>query len=150
MIVESIALGLVVGLLVYEGVGYSPGGLIVPGYLALFLLEPGPVALTVGLGLLTAAVVRLLGEHLVLFGRRRFVLAVLLGFVLARAAEALPLPALPTGGADLRVIGFVVPGLIANDVAHQGVAATLVTLVAVAALVRALLVGLVRAGLLVG
>lgn len=149
MIVESIALGLVVGLLVYELSGFSAGGLIVPGYLALFLLEPWRVGVTVGLGLLTWALVRLLGEHLVLYGRRRFVCAVLLGFVLARAVEALPLPAV-AGGADLRVIGFVVPGLIANDVAHQGVPATLITLLAVAALVRLVLVGLVRTGLLIG
>jgi len=147
MIIEAIALGLVLGLLFYETVGFSPGGMIVPGYLALFLLEPWRVVGTLAVAVATFAVIRVLGEWLILYGRRRFVLTVLVGFALARAAEAMPLPA-GIAPPDLRVIGFVVPGLIANDIEHQGVPGTVLSVLAVAGVVRLILAGLSNAGLL--
>lgn len=147
MMIEAIGLGLVLGLLFFETVGFSPGGMIVPGYVALFLLDPWRVGGTLAAALVTFCLIRVLSNFLILYGRRRFVLTVLLGFLLARGLGALP-PLDLAGPHDLRVIGFVVPGLIANDIEHQGVPATLLSLLAVAGVVRLLLYGLSNSGLL--
>ena len=44
----SIAIGLIVSLLFTEWFGLSGGGMIVPGYLALYIDRPGSILLTLG------------------------------------------------------------------------------------------------------
>ena len=53
-----IALGLAVSLLFAELLGVAPGGIIVPGYLALSMQEPLRVVVTLAIGFLTFFVVR--------------------------------------------------------------------------------------------
>ena len=55
-----------------ELVGLSPGGIIVPGYLALYFSEPLRLVATLIDAALAFAAVRLLSKRLILFGRRRY------------------------------------------------------------------------------
>lgn len=140
MIPESIALSVVFGFFLTELTGFLPGGLVVPGYLALFLDHPSRIAATLLAAGLTLACVRLLSRYLVLFGRRRFMAYVLTGMSLLwlfdlLAAYVLPSIALPQG-LDVRAIGLIVPGLIANDAARQGLTRTLIGLAIVTLAVR--------------
>jgi poly-gamma-glutamate biosynthesis protein PgsC/CapC len=112
----------------------SPGGLIVPGYLALFRDRPDRLALSLVIALLAVAILRLAGRFLILFGRRRFALFLLAGFAVRVVAESsLPLVNPAFGG--LEAIGWLVPGIIASDMDKQGVPKTLLAAGAVAALV---------------
>jgi poly-gamma-glutamate biosynthesis protein PgsC/CapC len=133
MIVETLLIGLVLALLWAEITDVSPGGIIVPGYIALYLDRPLRVAATLAVALLTLAVYRLLARHLILFGRRRFVLTVLVGAVLSQA-WLLALPRLFEAPVELRVIGWVVPGILASSLVRQKVAPTLASLAAAATL----------------
>jgi len=133
MIVETLLIGLVLALLWAEITDVSPGGIIVPGYIALYLDRPLRVAATLAVALLTLAVYRLLARHLILFGRRRFVLMVLVGAVLSQA-WLLALPRLFEAQVELRVIGWVVPGILASSLVRQKVAPTLASLAAAATL----------------
>ena len=133
MIVETLLIGLVLALLWAEITDVSPGGIIVPGYIALYLDRPLRVAATLAVALLTLAVYRLLARHLILFGRRRFVLTVLVGAVLSQA-WLLALPRLFEAQVELRVIGWVVPGILASSLVRQKVAPTLASLAAAATL----------------
>ncbi len=139
MFVEAIALSLVGALLSFEIVGLSPGGMIVPGYLA--LLGGRPFALlTIGAASgLTLLLVRLLAGYIILFSRRRFVLLVLLGFVCVRGIE-LVLPPLSSAPADIQGLGYLVPGLIANDIEKQGLLPTLCMTILVSGIIRLVLV----------
>lgn len=145
MVIESLALGMGMGLIYYEVLGFSPGGMIAPGYLAMLINQPTRVVATLMVSLLTWLLVRNLSQVVILYGRRRFVLTILVGFLISRLVEAAPW----TGGyGEIRAIGYIVPGLIANDIENQGFLPTLASLLAVAAIVRLVLYLLTEWGIL--
>ncbi len=133
MTVETLLVGLVLALLWAEVTDISPGGIIVPGYFALYLDRPLRVAATLAVALLTLAIYKLLVRHLILFGRRRFVLIVLVGAVLAQA-WLLIFPGVFAAPAGLRVIGWIIPGILASSLARQKALPTLASLAAVSTL----------------
>ena len=144
MVELAIGLGMTLSLLMSELAGVSAAGLVVPGYLALYLDQPARIAATFLVALTTFAVVRFGVERLVvLYGRRRFGVTVLTGFLLNAALDRL-LFALPPEAAGLRAIGYIVPGLMANTALQQGVGSTVGLTLLVAAAVRLILMGLAR------
>jgi hypothetical protein len=87
------------------------------------------IALT-GIYPLTMAVYRLSCRWLILFGRRRFVFLILVGGVWAFLWREFT-PAIFPLSLEFRVIGWVIPGLIANHLDRQGLLVTTAALVAV-------------------
>ncbi len=138
MIVESIGLGLFLSLVFYEIMGLTPGGLVVPGYLSLVLNQPGRALGTIGASLLCLFIIRGLTNFIILFGRRKFVLGVLIGFLLARLMEMI-LAQAPDIGVEIRSIGYIIPGLLAHEMDRQGIVRTLLFAFLVAGTVRLLL-----------
>jgi len=134
----SIALGIFGGLLSYELLGISPGGIVTPGYLALFVDQPIRILGTLIVSFATYGAVRLLSIFMLLFGKRRFVVAMLVSFLLRWGWEML-IGQVLVNSPELRVVGFIVPGLIANDFERQGIVNTLCILTVVTAFVRLLL-----------
>jgi poly-gamma-glutamate biosynthesis protein PgsC/CapC len=139
-----IGIGLVVSLLYSELFGVAPGGIIVPGYLALAISEPVTVALTLAVALLTCFAVRVLGTIAIVYGRRRNVLAILIGFALGGLARTLVGAGTPLGGYGIDVVGYVVPGLLAIWMDRQGLAVTITS--AVTASIATRLAGLLWIG----
>jgi poly-gamma-glutamate biosynthesis protein PgsC/CapC len=136
MIELAIAIGIVFNLVFTELFGFTSAGLVVPGYLALYLDHPGRLAATLLLSLATWATVRYgLSRLLVLYGRRRLGVTVLVGFVLNGLLN-LALRELPPQPVDLRIIGYIVPGIIANEALSQGLISTLAATLLIAGLVR--------------
>jgi len=133
MAVEALLVGLVLALLWAEATDISPGGIIVPGYLALYADRPLRLLATLAAALLTLAVYRFLARRLILFGRRRFVLMVLTGALLSQAWFLL-LPRLFPAPLELRAIGWVIPGILASNLARQKFWPTLASTAAVSAL----------------
>jgi len=133
MAFETLLIGLVLALLWAEITDVSPGGLIVPGYFALYLGQPLRAAATLAVALAALGIYRLAARHLILFGRRRFVFTVLAGAVLSQA-WLLATPGLFVAPAGLRVIGLVIPGILASSLARQKPVPTLASLVAVSTL----------------
>src|SRR5512135_1596271 len=143
MLEIAIGVGITVNLLLTELFGLASAGLVVPGYLGLYLNQPVRLLATATLALLTWAIVKFaLGRVIVLYGRRRFGITILVGFLLNVLLLRM-LRVLPADGVDLRAIGFIIPGLIANQALAQGVWPTLVLTALAAALVRLVLVLLV-------
>lgn len=140
LLVLSIGIGLAVSLLFSEGFGVAPGGLVVPGYMALFLTEPLYVLLTLGASILTFGIVRGLSAVLIIYGRRRTVLMILIGYLCGIALPALFRATLPDFGGEVAVIGYIIPGLVAIWMDRQGLVETLSALVIVSVLVRMILV----------
>jgi poly-gamma-glutamate biosynthesis protein PgsC/CapC len=126
-----------IGLLISLGftalTGIYPGGIIVPSYLVLFMNEPARIAGTLMAAFLTMGVYRLSCRWLILFGRRRFVFLILVGGMLAFLWRQL-FPAIFPVSLEFRVIGWVIPGLIASHLERQGVAVTTAALVTVTVL----------------
>ena len=147
MVELAIALGIVINLLLTELVGYTAAGLVVPGYLALHITQPLRLLATFTLALATWAVVRYGWMRLaVLYGRRRTGVAVLTGLLLNAVMEY-TVPGFTPAGMELRVIGYIVPGLIAGEALSQGVWPTIWMTLLVAALVRLLLMAAMAIGM---
>jgi poly-gamma-glutamate biosynthesis protein PgsC/CapC len=138
----SIGIGLAVNLIFSEAFGLAAGGMVVPGYIALYLHRPLDVVLTLAAGLMTFVVVRGLSNFLIIYGRRRTVLMVLVGFLLGALFQAVMsmgfLPALAPR--EFTVIGYIIPGLIGIWLDRQGIVETLTTLLTAAVVVRLLLI----------
>jgi poly-gamma-glutamate biosynthesis protein PgsC/CapC len=134
----SLALGIAFGFLSYELVGLSPGGIVTPGYVALFMDQPVRILGTLLVSIATFLLVRQASRFFILFGRRRFAVVMLASFLLRWVWEV-SLARSPVDLPELRVIGFIVPGLIANDMERQGVLNTAATLLIVASILRLVL-----------
>ncbi len=142
----SIAIGLMVSLLFTEAYGLSAGGMIVPGYLALSLHQPLSILVTLLVALATFALVRGLAQVTILYGRRRIVMMILVGFLLATLVRMVPfwtgLTDMPstTLSTCFAVIGFILPGLIALWIDRQGLLETIAPLVTSSVVVRLVLI----------
>lgn len=135
VILISIGLGLVVSLLFAEFFGLIAGGMIVPGYFALHIHKPGNLMITIFISLLTFFFVKLLSNFIILFGRRRSVLLILVSFIFGIVANRMVIEI-----DEIQVIGYIIPGLIAIWYDRQGVIETLSTLCIVSIVVRLILI----------
>lgn len=139
----SVGIGLAVSLLCTELFGVGSAGLVVPGYLALYLMHPGHVLVTLAVALATFGIVRLLSTVLVVYGRRRTALMILIGYILGMLTRQWS----GGWGDEFAAIGFIIPGLIAIWMDRQTVAQTLASLVIVTGVVRLILILVVGAEL---
>jgi len=130
---ETIFIGLVIALLYTEVTGIYPGGIIVPAFLALSLDHPVRALATVAVACLSLLIYRLLARTFILFGKRRFVILLLVAGLLSQLF-GLALPKLLAGPAEFQVIGFIIPGLLANNLERQKFLPTLGSLVTVTAI----------------
>lgn len=136
----AIGIGLVVSLLFSELFGLAAGGMVVPGYIAIALNHPVDVALTMFTGFATFAIVHALASIVIVYGRRRTVLMILVGYVLGAIIRSVAGDALPSDiGSEQTVIGYIIPGLIGIWIDRQGVAETFSTLLSAAVVVRLVL-----------
>ena len=119
-----IGIGLVVSLVYSELFGIAPGGIIVPGYLALNVHDPVIVVITFAISMLTFFVVRVLSTVTIIYGRRRTVLMILIGFLLGSLVRAGVGVGTPIGPFEVDVIGYIIPGLIAIWMDRQGLVVT--------------------------
>lgn len=135
----SIAIGLVLGFLFYEWVGFLPGGLVVPGYFALYLDRPFMIASTLILSLLVYGMVRLISNVTILYSRRRFLLMVIVGYTLQWLYELLVIRTSFTH-VEIDTIGYIIPGLIANEMDRQGILPTIAMVIILSVMVRLILI----------
>ncbi len=127
MLYAAVFISIILGFLSSEFLGLLCGGLISAGYLAFYVEQPYRILSTLLLSIGTFALVKLLQNWLILFGRRRFVVTVLIGMLFAALIQKGYL-FLTDIHQDMRIIGFIIPGLIANDMEKQGIWKTLLML----------------------
>lgn len=140
MLSATLTIGIVVSVIVTELIGLSPGGIIVPGYVAVMLDRPQAL---LGMLVITAAtylIVRLASNTLFLYGTRRFSFTILVGVTLSFAARSLPavLPLSMSALLEWPGLGYVVPALLAHQWGRQGIWPTLLLLAITAPAVRLL------------
>ena len=118
MVMETLFIGLIIGFIFYELTGVSAGGVIAPGYFALYIHQPNKILITVLIALVVWGLLEVLSRNLIVYGRRKLLLALLLSFSLKLLIEQWiqPLQHLPF---DIQSIGYIIPGLIANEIARQ-------------------------------
>lgn len=134
----AIALSVLLSFILYEGLGLLAGGMVSAGYLSQFFEQPLRLVSTLTVAAAVCLFMRALSLRVILFGRRRFMLTMMISLTAGWVVESL----LRTTGispVDLRIIGHVVPGLIANDMYKQGIFRTLLGVLLSAALIRLVL-----------
>ncbi len=140
MIELTVGLGVLISLLFHEVFGAAAGGIVVPGYVALHLHEPLRLVGTLIVAYLTYLAIRVISRFLFVYGRRRLVIAILLGFIFGYLSRQVISYEMLSADVRLEAIGFIIPGLIANWFERQGVAKTVATMMIAAPLVRILVI----------
>jgi poly-gamma-glutamate biosynthesis protein PgsC/CapC len=132
-------LGVAVSMLLYEKRHLTTGSIVVPGYIATFILYPMIVAATFVNALASYVLVnKVLRRWFLLYGRTKFTVLALISILIQTAMLKLT----PSGAwlweSDFKLfvgVGYVVPALIAHDMGRQGVARTVKSVLYAATLV---------------
>lgn len=131
-----LALGMLFGMFYYHKTGWACGGIITPGVIAMYIGDPGKIAVSIAAGLFTWIVLDVLVRLFSLYGRQRLAAAMLI-------ALALRYPLVTVWGESSLWLGWVVPGLVGADIQRQGLLTTL-TAVVVVSIVTAMSVHLLQ------
>lgn len=130
----TIGIGIILSLLLSETLGVTAGGIIVPGYIALYLHQPLQVIITLLVAIIVWGIIQILGKKVFLYGKRRIVLALILGFFFGFLSRNFIF--FVEDMASLAVIGNIIPGLIANWMDRQGVIRTTSVVILTAVMVK--------------
>ena len=138
MIEISIGLGIILSLVHSEALGVTAGGIIVPGYISLFLDQPVQVVSTFLVAILVWLIIKGLSKVMFLYGKRRIVLALILGFLFGYLSRTIYVDT--ESIKSVAVIGNIIPGLIANWMDRQGVVRTVSVVLLTAVIVKLLVI----------
>jgi len=135
----AIGLGMVISLFLTETLGIMAGGIIVPGYFALYLHNPIKILLTLFISLVAYLCVLYLSRIMLIYGRRRLILSLLIGFFIGYVLRII----MDTyninifiNNFELSYIGYIIPGLIASWMDRQGVIRTISVILIVSSIVN--------------
>jgi poly-gamma-glutamate biosynthesis protein PgsC/CapC len=131
-----IGIGMVLSLFLTETLGVTAGGIIVPGYIAMNLENPERLVVTFGISIITFLLIKLLSRYIMVYGKRRLVLALLIGFLLGYLTRSENNLVSSLTELDFVVIGNIIPGLIANWMDRQGVLRTICTVLITAGVTK--------------
>ena len=139
MIEIAIGLGMVLSLIFTETLGVTAGGIIVPGYIALYFTDPIKIVSTFLISLLTLCIVKLFSQFMLIYGKRRLVLCLLVGFLLGYLSK-IYLVDLDSQYSDISVIGNIIPGLIASWMDRQGILRTISVILITSSIVAMIMI----------
>ena len=131
----AIGIGMGLSLILTETLGVTAGGVIVPGYIALYIHEPYKVIITFSVALIVLIIIRVLSNFMFIYGKRRLVLSLMLGFLFGYLSKIYL-------DSDLSSIGNIIPGLLASWMDRQGVLQTVSVLIIIAVATRLILIAL--------
>ena len=138
MVEISIGLGIILSLVLSEALGVTAGGIIVPGYISLFLHQPVQVFSTFCVAILVWLIIKGLSKVMFLYGKRRIVLALILGFFFGYLSRIIYVDT--ESIQSVAVIGNIIPGLIANWMDRQGVVRTVSVVLLTAVIVKLMII----------
>ena len=136
MLHKAIGISIRLGFLFSEFLGIATGGLVSAGYMAFFMGTPARVISTLALSLIIYCLTLLLQKYIIIYGKRRFMVVVLLSLIGTWLVEQYLSKYLGFIGQDVRMVGFIIPGLIANDMFKQGVVKTLAAVTILSVIIR--------------
>ena len=139
IIIQAVGIGLVISLVFSETLGIAAGGMVVPGYAALMIHHPLRIAGTILVAILTFLTMKFASNYMFIYGRRRTVMVILLGFIFGWMSRELLIIPTNTYTVELQTIGLIIPGLIANWMERQGMIKTIATLIIAAVFIRLVL-----------
>ena len=136
----ALVVGVVVSILFYERVQLTTGGAIVPAYLTTALAAPLYVVSTLAIGYATYLIVnKVIGRRVILYGRRKFEVEVLVGLALVGVTTLVGslLGRLDPFLYGVGAVGMLIPGVLAHDMFRQSPRQTLIAVGATTAILAA-------------
>ena len=140
MIEAAVGLGVIISLFFIEYLSVSSGGIIVPGYIAMYLDRPDIILGTIIVSTIAWAVLQFFKRFSFLYGKRRMVICMLLGFIFGWLSRNLVFLNPTDFDIQIQAFGYIIPGLIANWLDRQGFIRTLSGMFITAFIVRILLI----------
>ena len=118
---DILLLGIFLSLIFTELTDLSPGGIIVPAYFAMYAYDWKRLLGTIILALLCMLIVHFMSKYMILYGRRRYAVYIMIGSMGAGVSFS---------------IGSLIPGILGRDMEKQGIPKTLIALGIVTLLIR--------------
>ena len=142
MVNEVIILGIILSIIFYEITEISPGGLIVPAYIAFYLDNPQRVVITILAGILTFLIVKFISNHAIVYGRRKFALCIMTSFIIRVVLKYFNIYIVNEyelfilGGS---IIGVIIPGIIAQEIDRHGMIRTISSLLILSIFIKSII-----------
>ena len=130
----TIGLGIALSLILSETLGVTAGGVIVPGYIAMHLHNPDQIIVTFIASIIVIIIIRIFAKFIFIYGKRRLVLTLLLGFIIGYISRNHFFS--PVETFSYEVIGNIIPGLIASWMDRQGIIRTISAIMITSVLVK--------------
>ena len=146
---ELLILGVIVSIVFYELTDITPGGLVVPGLMVAYIGQPLRMVYTLLVAIAAYYLVKLLSRRFLIFGKRRFVLLIIISFVLHVAFNLLiGAFSLNLTSIAISLVGYTVSGIIANNMFKQGVVKTSLSLAIVVCVIQLIVMFLSSTGVI--
>ena len=129
-VLNIVILGVILSIVFFEITNISPGGIIVPGLLVAYINQPERIVYTVIVSIITYLLVKILSRYVLVYGKRKFALMIIVSVVVNLILELL-IHATSFSLINVAIIGYTIPGIIANDIYKQGIVKTIPSLVIV-------------------
>ncbi len=140
IIAISVGLGVIVSLIFSEFFGIIAGGLVVPGYIAIYMNNPLTIVYTIIVSFVTYFLVHSISSVVIIYGRRRTALMILVGFLLGEFVRTIGSISLGNTLIEFKIVGYIIPGLIAMWMDKEGIIETITSLTTSSIIVRLLLI----------
>ena len=146
---EILIIALIISIIFFEITDLTPGGLLVPGLMVIYINNPIRMVYTLAIAILSFFIVKLLSKKLIIFGKRRLALLIIISLLLNFLVNLIIGIALwDFSSSVLFLVGYSVSGIIANNMFKQGVVKTSLSLGIVVGLTELVILLLVNLGVL--
>jgi len=146
---DIIIFGIILSIIFYEITEISPGGLIVPAYIAFYINTPQRIIITIIAGILTFLIVKFISNHTIIYGRRKFALCIMISFMVRLILKYFNIYIVNEyeiyilGGS---VIGVIIPGIMAQEMDRHGIIRTVSSLMILSIFIKAVVEVIYKAG----
>lgn len=146
---EVLILGVIISIFFYELTDITPGGIIVPALMVVYIGQPLRMLYTVLIAVIAYFIVKLLSRRFLIFGKRRFVLLIIVSLLLHIVLNLIFGTFMGSlTRTAMSLVGYTVAGITANNMHRQGVVRTVSSLAIVVCFIQLIIVLLTVAGIL--
>jgi poly-gamma-glutamate biosynthesis protein PgsC/CapC len=140
MIESAIGLGLVINFIFSEFFGLAAGGMVVPGYVALYLHYPLDLVATLFVAFMAYLSIKFLSNFMFIYSKRLLMFSIIFGFLFGAFARHFLIAQFAAFNIEMQAIGMIIPGLITYWMHRQGIVETICMLVIASVSIRLILV----------
>lgn len=136
---EILLLGIILSIVFYEMTDISPGGIIVPGIMVMYLHQIDRMIYTVVISIITYLIVQFFSKYFIVYGKRKFALMIITSLIV-NLILGFMIKLFTINMLNINVIGYTIAGLIAYEMSKQGTLKTVSSLTIVVGLLQLMLI----------